>query len=115
MNSLNAAMDAACSSSVEARVQKLQTTMDSIEELHDKLIVELVNEDAKLQSAWFDEVEGEFYASLKGANAWLKDSDVIPIHSNKEETSVSSTLAQIVSLPKIELEPFSGDPHFIHS
>ena len=122
INSLAKAVDAGCASHVESRISKLESTIADIEGLHDKLIVSLEGDDLKTQTEWFSAAESEFYGSVKNAKTWLKqvksdESHVEkkPVASNDDACTSMKALAQIVSLPKIELEPFSGDPIKFHS
>lgn len=118
INTLAKSMDTGLASHVVARVEKLRETMNNIEDLHDQLVCDLVDEDLRKQTDCFAALESEFFDAVKRATDWLteKEKPNVKLVKNSDVGDDSmKALAQIVSLPKIDLEPFSGDALKFHS
>lgn len=70
---------------------------------------------------YFFDVQDNYIAALKSVKAWFEDQSRVKVQE-RDDVSVSSSdglshkeLLTLLNLPKVELEPFDGDPLKYHS
>ena len=101
----------------EGKVEQVQRAKDQLitlftafEECHNAIHNQLTKEaEIETSEKYFDEVEDQYVEVLNKAQSWLRDSrksEEIP----KPQPLLSMELAGILNLPKIELEPYDGNP-----
>ena len=135
-NTLIKAIDAADAAEVSARLVRLKGVISEIEQLFEELmdIPDLPADDVSKHSNWFDEVENSYFHFFKLGNDSLKPSESKstpsePVNepnttsgpidpkssSSKPAVSVDQNFVNLLSMPKLEIECFDGDPLKFHS
>ena len=101
---------------VNSNLTKIKTVFSVFAEANDVYDNTLDDEDAILASeAYFTEAEQGYINAVLDANKWLSDQlkPADPPKSTADaaaSTSTTGNMYDLLSLPKVTLEPFSGDP-----
>lgn len=131
-NTLVKAVDAAESAEVSTRIDRLKTIMCDIEQTFDELLdnYDLTLDEMSKQTTWFDQVENVYFHFLKLGRKFLKSCELEIMPSEPETTmsvsidpkgscptavSLDQNLMNLLSMPKLEIESFDGDPMKFHS
>ena len=108
-NALENAIAAGLVSEVQARIPRLSSTFAQMEEMVDSM--ERVPD-------WFADTQKFYFRVVKEASDWVEARNTSlkhPSQTQSDVSSLSSSMAQLVSLPRIEIEPFDGDPMKYHA
>ena len=113
------------------RLKVIKNSFAQLEEAHDSYINSLttLSDDELLQNEqWLSEVQGNYTAGVRAARQWLKDNgqlvsvDVkptvkcdIPPPPCGSVKSDNTELIDMLSIPKLELDKFDGNPLEYHS
>ena len=112
---------------VEEKLSKMRETFDSMESAHMEIVDNLVNEsDLDKHEKWMCEIETEYIEAITNARAWAKAQasapgvpdvkvDVKPAvatngASTCDNSDSLSDLVNLLSIPKVELDSYDGDP-----
>ena len=101
----------------EGKVEEVQKSKDQLlknfavfEECHNTIHNDLTKEeDIEASDNYFSEVEDRYVEILNKAHIWLRDLHKAD-ENYKPQPLLSRELAGILNLPKIELEPYDGNP-----
>ena len=122
VNSLDRAIEEELEDDVRDRLPRLRSTFAEMENIIDEYSGEIPD--------WFDDAQSLYFEAASRANQWLKSrassSDSSAKKSNSSEGLEASNqerevhklgldIAQMLSVPKIEIEPFDGNPMNYHS
>lgn len=109
-------------SEVLQSIEKLKGLYRKFEQVHDEYHSLLEDEEAVEDSdAYFDEVQESYTSRLQGLQDWIKSITGSDTQENTSQVSLgsmdpgNSDLLRLFNLPKVELEPFNGDPLKYHS
>ena len=101
-------------SSVEERLAQIKTSFGQFEETHDayhNLLTE--NNDIVASEEWFGNIEASYIDGVKTAKHWLSalnnSINVKPVGHDEPVVDVAKLIA-LMSVPKLEIDKFSGDP-----
>jgi len=105
---------------VKTEVERLRTIFETFETAHDGFHSHLTTlEEQEESDTYFMQVEDKYSHCLKEVRCWLKieEASLIPPAAPQASSSsaVSNDVMSLMSLPKIELEVFEGDPLKYHS
>ena len=85
---------------------------------HDMLLADptISDEDINASEKWFAEAESKYVSGVSSANKWLncmRDGNVWVVEDNKSDQATG--LMDIMQMPKVNIDVFSGDPMDYHS
>ena len=85
---------------------------------HDMLLADptISDDDITASEKWFAEAESKYVAGVSSANKWLnciRDCNVSVVEDNKSDQATG--LMDIMQMPKVKIDVFSGDPMDYHS
>ena len=117
VNKLNRHIVEEDESAVLETMEKMRNAFRDFESLHNRYHGSLQEaEEIDDSDKYFFQAEKEYVSSLKNAKDWPKGlSRIKETHSQKIETTTTSDLYNLMNLPKVELEPFDGNPLNYHS
>ena len=112
---------------VEEKLSKMRETFDSMESAHMEIVDNLVNEsDLDKHEKWMCEIETEYIEAITNARAWAKAQASAPVvpdvkvdvkpavatngASTCDNSDSLSDLVNLLSIPKVELDSYDGDP-----
>ena len=101
---------------VISRLRKLKDSFDIFEKAHDSYHNMLDNPDeVELSDTYFITAQDEYTKVLVKSNAWLKQREFPTEQSSKSsDHDINTNLVSVLSLPKVEIESFDGDPLKYH-
>ena len=135
LNSLSRHVTDEDGAAVQERLGKLKDSFDRFEEAHNAYHVALIN-DTEIENSvqYFYEVESKYIDIVTKAKGWLRAVGVTPNRVSSSDSSqvnsiygadVSSTggtnkispgeLTNLINLPKLDFQKFSGDPLEYHT
>ena len=108
---------------VQIRLDRIKASFKQFEVAHDAY-QDLLEDDAEIEQSedWFEEVQANYVSCVTEARAWLKSqtegdgdskSDISEdmSHHGKEPSCLShADLVGLMSIPKVEIDKFEGDP-----
>ncbi len=103
---------------VSARIKLLTVKYSDFEKAHDAYHDALTEEDEIDESeAYLEDVQSKYIQTLTSAKKWLLDTEAKP--EVKPDIApaqdLSSDFISLINLPKVEIEPFDGNPMNYHS
>ncbi|XP_014668800.1 PREDICTED: uncharacterized protein LOC106810050 [Priapulus caudatus] len=110
LNSLARNVDEGSISTVTSCLEMLSVAFDELEaahyEYHDTLEEEGTQEESQ---SWLDGIQSRYVAGVKSARAWLREQT--PPQSEEEGGEHDKqSLLNLIIIPKVEIEVFTGDP-----
>ena len=108
---------------------KTSEAFDAFDGLFTDFVVEFGDNDDTYNDVWFDEVQQRYLAAYKVAADFLaqgsafcnsaadRKPDLAPVvtEPNARDSDLASDFQAAVNMPRIEIEPFGGDPLKYHS
>ena len=102
---------------VKKRLENIKLKFREFEHTHEQYHKDLTSEeDIDNSDEYFDEVQNNYIKALKDVKKWFQETKTPGNVDSKPSEAVSrAELHGLMNLPKIELEPFDGDPLKFHS
>ena len=98
---------------VKEYTEKLKETFKEFESIHERIHATLeTDEQLEESDQYFDKVQEEYVAALTRTKGLIRATS---IEKKEQGLSFNSEVLQAMNLPKIELEPYSGDPMKYHT
>ena len=88
---------------VQMRLDALKVGFVAFEQAHNEYITAAKDTASEENESYYDNVLSEYMSTLSVANAWLEG--IQPVKTDNE-----SNIALLVTLPKLEIDEFNGDP-----
>ena len=88
---------------VRMRLDALKLGFVAFEQAHNEYITAADDPTSEENESYYDNVLSEYMSTLSVANAWLEG--IQPV-----KTDTESNIARLVTLPKLEIDKFNGDP-----
>ena len=115
-------------------IGKCKQAFDSFDDLYTHFVIECGDDDATYSEQWFDDVQNSYLEAFKSASEFLAKqivkSDSAPDTSAKGKVTklssddsdcahsghnVAHDLESLINLPRVEIDPYGGDPLQYHS
>ena len=92
---------------VKTQLDKLKVLFTIFEQAHDTYHQTLADEsDIETSAEYFNSAEGTYIEEISNAHKWLSP---IPVHTSHESV-FNSQMIDMLSLPKLTIDVFTGDP-----
>jgi len=101
---------------VKSTIEKVKEAFKNFTSAHTRYHNFLTDEkDIEDSDNYFYEVQNDYIKCLKTAKAWLKEAQGIPADVKNAEVFNRNSTIELLSLPKVELVKYDGDPLTYHS
>lgn len=108
---------------MKGKLKTMKEKFGNFEESHDAYIALLGDEEAEANEEYFTKVQQNYIAAIKEAKDWIGSSEVASgigqgassSDRNGNTDELCMKLLTAMNLPKIELEPYDGDPLLYHN
>ena len=90
-------------------LERLQLVFKELDAKQSEFVTLISESEESKVSKYTNEIRDQYIASLKEARGWLRSLEAQASKTTKAEMSCAD-LISLVTLPKVEIEPFDGDP-----